>query len=402
MDSHYLDYQAASPVDEKVIEAMLPHFRQTGNPSSVHGRGRCAMRAIEEARSHVAALIGASPEEIIFTSGATEVNNMAIQGAAWLLSKKLGKGEHIITTAVEHPSVFEVCKHLEKHGFTVDYLPVDRYGRVDPSALKDAITGRTILVTIGWANSEIGTVQPIHELAGIAADAGVMFHTDAAAAVGRVPVDVNYASDPANGEHGSHGISLLSLSSPELHGPPGVGALYRRKGKPIGPLFHGGGQERRMRAGTENVPGIVGFGVAARIMKEVMGEENARLQSLGRRLMDSLLEVPFTYLNGHPKQRIPNNVNVRFNFIEGEAMLLNLDMESIYASTGSACTSKSLEPSRVLTSCGVKHEEAHGSIQITLGRFSTREDVDALAERLPDIVHNLRQMSPLTPEELWD
>jgi len=391
MNSHYLDYQAASPVDERVIESMLPHFRVTGNPSSVHGRGRAAMRAIEKARAQVAGLVGASPEEVIFTSGATEANNLAVQGTAWMMGRKLKKGDHIITSMVEHPSVYETCRFLEKHGFEVDFLPVDEYGRVSPAALEDAVKDSTILVTIGWANPEIGTVQPVHELARIAHDAGAIFHTDATAAVGRIPVNVK-----------NSGIDLLTVSSPELHGPPGVGALFRKKGTAISPLQHGGGQERRMRAGTENVPGIVGFGTAARLMREVMAEENARLYSYSRRLMDTLLKIPYAYLNGHPDERIPNNVNIRFNFIEGEAMLLTLDMENIYASTGSACTSKSLEPSRVLTSCGVKHEEAHGSLQITMGRFTTGEDVEALVKRLPDIVHNIRQMSPLTPDELLD
>jgi cysteine desulfurase len=384
-----MDHTAGMPVDQRILEAMLPYFTQNyGNPSSIHSFGNEARRAIDEARSKVAELIGAEKrEEIVFTSGGTESNNLAIKGVAY---RNKDKGNHIITSSIEHMSVINTCKHLSKQGFKVTYLPVDKYGIVDIEALKKEITDKTILVSIMYANGEIGTIEPIKEIGEIVHSKGAFFHVDAVAAAGQIPIDVQ-----------DEGIDLLSLSSNDMYGPRGIGALYIKTGTRILPIIHGGGQERGLRSGTENLPGIVGMGKAAEIAKAEMKTEAERLSKLRDKfikgILDSILE---SYLNGHPTKRLPNNVNVRFSYIEGESLILSLDMEGVACSSGSACTSKTLEPSHVLLAIGLKHEEAHGSLLFTLGKQNTEEDIKYVLGLLPNVVKRLRAISPLTPKEL--
>jgi len=385
----YMDYAAGMPVDPRVFDAMRPHFLESfGNPSSPHTMGLEARTADDEARRRVAQLIGAERnEEIIFTSGATEGNNMALKGVANI---NRSKGNHIITTTIEHMSVINTCKHLTKSGFNVNYLPVDKYGLIDVDALSKAITDKTILISVAYANSEIGTVQPIREIGATARERGAYFHVDGTAAVGKIPIDVR-----------KENIDLLTISSNDMYGPKGVGALYIRDHVRIEPIIHGGGQERGLRSGTENTPGIVGMGKAAEIAKQEMEWEGKRLTPIRDKLISNVLDrIPYSYLNGHPVKRLPNNANMRFSFIEGESLILSLDMIGVSASTGSACTSKTLEPSHVLTGIGLAHEEAHGSLLFTLGRSNTAEDVDYVVEELPGIVKRLRAMSPLTPKEV--
>jgi cysteine desulfurase len=379
----YLDYAATTPVHPDVLQTMLPYFTESyGNPSSIHYFGQDAKVAMGRARESVAALINARPEEIVFTSGGSEADNLAIKGVAFALEEK---GKHIITSAIEHHAVLESLHFLEKRGFRVTYLPVDRYGVVDPRDVEAAIENDTILMSIMHANNEVGTIQPIGEIGAIAKQRGVYLHTDAVQTVGHVPIDVNEMN-----------IDLLSTSAHKLYGPKGIGALYVRKGTRLVSLIHGGEQERRRRASTENIPGIVGFGKAAEIALAEMEEESARITALRDRLIEGLLtHIDDARLNGHPTQRLPNNVNVSVKYIEGESMLLNLDMESIGASTGSACSSGTLEPSHVLLALGLSHEEAHGSLRFSLGIESTDEDVDRVLEVLPSIVSKLRAMSPL-------
>ncbi|MFB0566983.1 MAG: cysteine desulfurase NifS [Candidatus Bathyarchaeia archaeon] len=385
----YMDHTAGMLVDERVLEAMMPCFTQKyGNPSSVHSFGNEARRAIDEARSKVAKLIGAEKkEEIVFTSGGTESNNLAIKGVAY---RNKDKGNHIITSSIEHMSVINTCKHLSKQGFEVTYLPVDKYGIVDIEALKKEITDKTILVSIMYANGEIGTIEPIKEIGEIAHSKGAFFHVDAVAAAGQVPINVQ-----------DENIDLLSLSSNDMYGPRGVGALYRKAGTRILPIIHGGGQERGLRSGTENLPGIVGMGKAAEITKAEMKTEAERLSKLRDEFIKGILDsIPESYLNGHPTRRLPNNVNVRFSYIEGESLILSLDMEGIACSSGSACTSKTLDPSHALLAIGLAHEEAHGSLLFTLGKQNTEEDIKYVLGLLPNVVKRLRAISPLTPKEL--
>jgi len=377
------------PVDERVLEDMMPYFTKSyGNPSSAHYFGGEARTAISEARGRVAELIGAgSKEEIIFTSGGTESNNLAIKGVA---HRNKAKGNHIITSSVEHMSVINTCKHLSKQGFEVTYLPVDRYGIVDIRTLEESITDKTILISVMYANGEIGTIEPIREIGETVHKKGSYFHVDAVAAAGQTPIDVQ-----------KENIDLLSLSSNDMYGPRGVGALYIKKGTPILPMMHGGGQERGLRSGTENLPGIVGMGKAAEIAATEIRTESERLSKLRNRFIRGVLDsIPESYLNGHPTMRLPNNVNVRFSYIEGESVILSLDMEGVTCSSGSACTSKTLEPSHVLLATGLKHEEAHGSLLFTLGRHNTMKDVEYVLDLLPRIVDRLRKISPLTPKEL--
>jgi len=384
-----MDYAAGKPVDERVLEAMMPYFNQKyGNPSSVHSFGNEARKTIDEARGRVAELTGAErTNEIIFTSGGTESNNLAIEGVAY---RNKAKGNHIITSSIEHMSVMNTCKHLSKQGFEVTYLPVDRHGFVDLQALEKEITDKTILVSIMYANGEIGTVEPIGKIGEIAHRKGAYFHVDAVAATGQIPMDVK-----------KENIDLLSLSSNDMYGPRGVGALYVRTGAGVQPVVYGGGQERGLRSGTENLPGIVGMGKAAEIAKAEMKIEAARLTNLRDKLIKGILDsIPESYLNGHPTERLPNNVNVRFSYIEGESLILSLDMEGVACSSGSACTSKTLEPSHVLLAIGLKHEEAHGSLLFTLGKQNTEDDVKYVLDLLPGIVKRLRKISPLTPKEL--
>jgi len=385
----YMDHTAGMPVDPLVIEAMLPYMKSfCGNPSSVHSLGQEARRALAEARTKVAESISAESKESIFlTSGATESNNMAIKGVA---HRNKDQGRHIITSGIEHMSVLNPCKFLMTRGFKVTFLPVDQYGFVDLTSLEEELTNETILVSIMFANGEIGTIQPIKEISQIVHRKNAYLHVDATAANGQVPIDVN-----------DEGIDLLTVSSNDMYGPKGVGALYIKKGTRLEPLIHGGGQERGLRSGTENLPGIVGFGKAAEIAKEEMSSESERLKKLRDRLIKGLLDpIPHSFLNGHSTKRLPNNAAVRYSFIEGESILLDLDMKGVAASSGSACTAKTLEPSHVLRAIGLKHEEAHGSLLFTLGRQNTQEEVDYVISIMPDIVRRLREMSPLTPKEL--
>jgi len=379
----YLDYAATTPCDSLVLKAMEPYFfEKFGNPSSIHTEGQEAKRAIEEARERLASFLGAKPEEIIFTSGGTESNNFAIEGVAYAQGKK---GNHIITTAIEHHAISEPCKFLEKRGFKVTYVGVDKYGLVSPLDIKKAITDKTILVSVMHANNEIGTIEPIAEIGKITKDKGISFHTDAVQTVGHIPVNV----DDLN-------VDLLSLSGHKFYGPKGVGALYVRRGTRIERFLHGGDQEKGRRASTHNTPGIVGLGKAIELCQSKMEEEMKFQMRLRNKLIKEIpSRIPEVYLNGHPQQRLPNNVNFSIKYIEGESILLNLDILGIAASTGSACTSTSLEPSHVLLAIGLSHEIAHGSLRLTLGRWTKEDDIDYLLEYLPGIVAKLRQMSPL-------
>jgi len=379
----YLDYAATTPTHPDVLEAMLPYFNEAfGNPSTIYSYGQEAKGDILEARARVASLIGACDEEIVFTSGGTEADNFAIEGIAFANESK---GNHIITTSIEHHAVLETCKFLEKRGFNITYLPVDNNGLVNPEDVRRAITKNTVLISVMHANNEMGTIEPIAEIGSIAKEAGVYFHTDAVQTVGHIPVDVNKL-----------GVDLLSISAHKLYGPKGVGALYIKKGTKIISFMHGGEQEKRRRAGTENVPGIVGFGKAAELAQMEITEEAKRLTGLRDKLIQGLLErIDHTRLNGRPVMRLPNNVNVSVDFVEGESMLLNLDLEGICASTGSACSSGSLEASHVLLAMGLSHVQAHGSLRFTLGKWTTEEEIQRVLEVLPGIVTKLRAMSPL-------
>ncbi len=379
----YLDHAATTPTHPDVVKAMLPFFADAfGNPSSVYSYGQEAKGAVEEARSKTAELIGARSEEIIFTSGGTEADNFALKGIAYANEHK---GNHIITASTEHHAVMEVCQFLERRGFTITYLPVDEYGLVDPDDVRKAITAKTILISIIHANNEVGTVEPVSEIGEIAKEAEVYFHTDAVQSVGHIPVNVDKLK-----------VDLLSMSAHKLYGPKGVGGLYVRKGTKLVSLMQGGEQEKMRRAGTENVPAIVGLGKAVELARQEMDKEAERLAGLRDKLTEGLREkIDRIRLNGHPTRRLPNNVNVSVDFVEGESMLLNLDLEGICASTGSACSSASLEPSHVLLALGLSPEQAHGSLRFTLGRENTEADVERVLEVLPAIVAKLRAMSPL-------
>ena len=362
---------------------MLPYFNDAfGNPSTIYSYGQEAKGAIEEARVKVADLIGARSEEIIFTSGGTEADNLALKGVAFANENK---GNHIITTPVEHHAIMETLKFLAKRGFEITYLTVDEHGLVAPEEVRRAITDKTILISIMLANNEVGTIEPLAEIGRIAKEAGIYFHTDAVQAVGHIPVDVNEL-----------GVNLLAMSAHKFYGPKGVGALYIRRGTRLTPLAHGGGQERGRRSGTENTPGIIGFGRAVELARQEMTEGAERLTLLRDKLLKGILErIDHSRLNGHSSKRLPSNVNVSIDFVEGESMVLNLDLEGICASTGSACSSVSLEPSHVLLALGLSHEQAHGSLRFSLGRWTTEEDIDRVLEVLPRVVAKLRAMSPL-------
>jgi cysteine desulfurase len=379
----YLDHAATTPTDPAVVQAMLPFFtRIYGNPSSMHAFGQEAKRAIEAARDSIASFLGAKPEEIIFTSGGTESNNFILKGIA---ASAGNRGNHIITSAIEHHAILESCHYLEKQGFHVTYLPVDRFGLVDPDDVKRNITDKTILISVMHANNEIGTIEPIAEIGRIARKRGVPFHTDAVQTFGHLPISV----DELN-------IDALSASAHKFYGPKGVGILYLRRGTRIQSFMHGGEQERKRRASTHNVTGIVGFGKAVELAAEGMEKETRQEIFLRDKLISGILEqIEDTRLNGHPVHRLPNNVNISVAYIEGESMILNLDMEGIAVSTGSACTSASLEPSHVLTAIGLPHELAHGSLRLTLGRATTEADIDRTLDVLPGIVKKLRAISPL-------
>ncbi|MCL6630258.1 MAG: cysteine desulfurase NifS [Armatimonadetes bacterium] len=379
----YLDYAATTPVHPDVLQEMLPYFTEKfSNASTLYRLGNEAREAVETARQKVAVAIGAQADEIYFTSGATESDNWAIIGAALAHQKK---GKHIITTAIEHHAVLDTCKFLEKQGWRLTVLPVDQDGLVDPADVSSAITDETVLISVMHSNNEIGVIEPVSEIGAIARNKDILFHTDATQSVGKVPVNV----DELN-------VDLLALSGHKIYGPKGVGALYVRKGIKISPYMHGGGQEKRKRAGTHNVPGIVGLGKAAEIAVHDMALESARLEKLRDKLINGILErIPHSRLNGHPTKRLPNNVNVCIAGVEGESMILLLDHEGICASSGSACTSGDLTASHVLLALGIPHELAHGSLRLTLGRDTTEADVDRVLEVLPSVINTLRAMSPV-------
>lgn len=385
----YMDHTAGKPIDTRVVEAMLPYMKSFyGNPASLHSFGQEPRKALEEARAKIAELINAEKKEsVIFTSGATESNNLAIKGVSY---RNRDRGTQLITSSIEHMSVINPCKFLKTRGFEVAFLPVDKYGSVNLESLEKGLTEKTVFVSIMYANGEIGTIQPIKEISQIVHSKSAYLHVDATAANGQVPIDVR-----------KEGIDLLTLSSNDMYGPKGIGALYIKEGTRIEQLIHGGGQERGLRSGTENLPSIVGFGKAAELAKIGMQIESERLIRLRNKLIKGLLDsIPYSFLNGHPTRRLPDNVAVRFSFIEGESMLLSLDMKGVAASSGSACTAKTLEPSHVLLATGLKHEEAHGSLLFTLGKQNTEEEVDYAVGIMPDIVKRLRAISPLTPKEL--
>ncbi len=379
----YFDHSATTPVHPDVAAEMFRYVHEIfGNPSSIHSFGREARKAVEAARSKVAQGIGANPEEVVFTSGGTESDIMAIRGAAYANRKK---GNHIITSAIEHHAVLDTCKDLEKEGFELTILPVDGYGMVSPRDAAGAIRENTTLITIMHANNEAGTIQPISEIGAIAREKGVLFHTDAVQSMAKIPVKVNELM-----------VDLLSVSGHKIYAPKGVGALYIRRGVRWRPFNSGGGQERKRRPGTENVPGIAALGKAVELAVKDMEEENKRLTFLRDKLIKGILDrISHVRLAGHPAMRLPNHVNLIFEFIEGESMLLRLDMQGVAASSGSACTSGSLNPSHVLLAMGIPHEMAHGSLRLTLGRSNTEEDVDAFLSMMPPIVEQLRAMSPL-------
>lgn len=383
MKNVYMDYAATTYVKPEVLEEMMPFFTEKyGNPSSFYGISRETKMAIDKARSRVSKALNCDPNEIYFTGGGSEADNWAIKGIA---SAHRKKGNHIITTKIEHHAVLHTCEYLEKNGFEVTYLNVDKEGFIDLEELKNAITDKTILVSIMFANNEIGTIQPVKEIGEICRERKVLFHTDAVQAIGNIPVDVKEMN-----------IDLLSLAGHKVYGPKGIGALYIRKGVRIDNLIHGGGQERARRAGTENTASIVGLGKAIELATESLEEHNKKITKLRDRLIDGLLKVPHTRLNGpRGKKRLPGNANITFEFIEGESILLSLDFEGVCASSGSACTSGSLDPSHVLLAIGLPHELAHGSLRLTLGDGSTDEDVDYVLEVVPPIIERLRNMSPL-------
>ena len=383
MDRIYLDNAATTAVSPEVLTAMLPYFTECyGNPSSIHSTGRDAHKAVDASRRQVAAAINADPSEIYFTAGGSESDNWAIKGTAFA---KRDKGNHIITTAIEHHAVLHTCQWLEKQGFEVTYLPVDENGLVSVEDVEKAITDKTILISVMAANNEIGTIEPIAEIGALARSRGILFHTDAVQAVGAIPLDVKAMN-----------IDMLSMSGHKFHGPKGIGALYIRKGVRLDTLIAGGAQERGKRAGTENLPGIVGIGKAIEIATRDMEANAARMTALRDKLIHGILEsIPDVRLNGHPTRRLPNNVNVSVRYIEGEALLLRLDLAGIAGSSGSACTSGSLDPSHVLLAIGLPHEIAHGSLRLTLGTDTTEADIDEVLDKLPGIVKNLRDMSVL-------
>lgn len=383
MSKVYLDYAATTAAHPEVIQAMLPYFGEKyGNASSLHSFGQEARSAIEKARTTIAGFINAAPEEVIFTSGGTESDNSAILGIAYANQER---GDHIITSSIEHHAVIESCHFLEKRGFKVTYLPVDKYGMVNPDDVKKALTSRTILVTIMHASNEVGTIQPIAEIGKITRAAGVYFHTDAVQTFGHLPIDVRELN-----------VDLLSVSGHKLCGPKGIGILFIRKGTRLAPFMLGGGQEDGRRGSTYNTPGIVGLGKAVEIAKRDIGEEGLRLSSLRDQLITGLQsQIDLVKLNGHPTKRLPNNVNISLAYVEGEATLLTLDFEGICASTGSACSSESMEPSHVLTAMCIPAEEARCSIRFSLGKWTSQADIDKVLEVLPRIMVKLRSISPL-------
>jgi len=388
MKKVYMDYGSTTPVDKEIVEEMIPYFNQIyGNASSIHSFGIKANEAIEKSRKKVANLLNANSSEIFFTGGGTESDNMAIKGISFLdhnKKKKNSKGPHIITSSIEHPAVLEPCKYLKKLGYIVKYLPVDKYGIVDLTDLKNSISKNTFLISIMFANNEIGTIEPIKEIGKIAKENNIFFHTDAVQAIGKIPIDVKKLN-----------IDLLSISSHKIYGPKGVGALFIRRGININPIIQGGGHERGLRSGTYNTPGIVGIGKACELLNTNLKKHIEYLKKLRDKLINDVLKNQETYLNGHPEKRLVNNAHFRFTAIEGESLNMMLNDKGIASSTGSACSSKKLEASHVLTAIGLKPEDAHGSLRLTLGKENTVEDIDYVSEILPKVVSHLRKMSPL-------
>ncbi|HIY96267.1 MAG TPA: cysteine desulfurase NifS [Candidatus Borkfalkia excrementigallinarum] len=384
----YFDHAATTPVDPRVFEKMKPYFTENfGNPNSQHSYGRRTVTAVDDARDTVARLIGAKPNEIYFTSGGTESDNWALRGAAHAYANK---GKHLIVSAVEHPAVLSAAKELQKEGFEVTFAAVDEYGTVDLAKLKEAIRPDTTLIGVMTANNEIGTLQPVREISALARERGILFFTDAVQAAGAMPLNVR---EP--------GVDMLSFSGHKFYGPKGVGVLYVRSGLRIGKLIAGGHQERSMRGGTTNVPGVVGLAEAFRLANEEMAQNNAHVAALRDRFIARVLrEIPYVKLNGHPKNRLPNNANFSFRYIEGESLLFSLDLAGIAVSSGSACSSGSLEPSHVLLATGLPEGLAHGSIRFSFGKENTAEEVDFAVDKLKEIVVRLRALSPLFPKEL--
>ncbi len=379
----YFDNAATTPVRKEVYDEILPYFIQYyGNASSVYTIARESKKALEKAREQVAKALNANIDEIYFTAGGSESDNFALKGIAEAMEKK---GKHIITTQIEHHAILHTCEYLQQRGFEITYLPVDEYGKISLEELKNAIRKDTILISVMFANNEIGTIQPIKEIGAIAKQKGIYFHTDAVQAVGHVKIDVKEMN-----------IDLLSLSGHKICAPKGIGAIYIKKGVAINPLIHGGAQEKRRRAGTENIAGIVGLGKAIELANEEIEQNATKVSALRDKLINGILEkIPYSKLNGHPTDRLPGNCNISFEFIEGESMLLLLDSKGIAASSGSACTSGSLDPSHVLLAIGLPHEKAHGSLRMTLEHYNTEKEVDVVLEELPAIVSKLRDMSPL-------
>ena len=381
----YFDYAATTPVNKRVAKAMTPFLSEKfGNTMSLHSFGQEAKFALDQSRQILADLINAEPNEIIFTGSATESNNLALKGVAFA---NKNKGNHIIISSIEHPCIMESAKWLEKQGFEITKLPVDKYGMVNPKDVKKAITKKTILVSVIHASNEIGTIEPIEEIGKICRQVGVYFHTDASQSFGKIPIDVKKMN-----------IDLLTASSHKIYGPKGAGLLYVREGIKLVPLLHGGGQENGLRSSTVNVPAIVGFAKAAEICRKEMRlkgyPENRRLTSLRDKLIKSVLKIKNSHLNGHPKNRLVNNANFWFDFIEGESLVMQLDLEGIACSTGSACSSFKLEPSDVLLAIGLKPQEAHGSLRVSLGRFTTEKEINQLIKVLPKIIKKIRAISP--------
>lgn len=385
----YLDYSATTPVKEEVLKEMLPYFNENfGNPSSLYSIGLESKDAVENARSKVASLINAQPREVYFTAGGSEADNWAVFGIADALKEK---GNHIITTEIEHHAMLHTCEFLSKRGFDITYLPVEKDGRVNPEVLEKAITDKTILVSVMMINNEIGTIEPIKELAAVAKKHGILFHSDAVQALGNMEIDVK-----------DLGVDLLSMSSHKIYGPKGIGALYIRKGVKISNFVHGGAQEMGKRAGTENLPAIIGFGKAAELAKENLKSHVKHCSELRDYLVEEVLKrIPNTYYNGSKEFRHPGNANITFEYIEGEAMLILLDQLGICISTGSACSSKSLKPSHVLSAIGIPVERIHGSLRLTVGDFTTKEDIDYVIESLEKIVSRLREISSVNTQKGW-
>jgi len=378
MDKIYMDYAATTPVDPRVVEAMLPYFTEKfGNSAALYSVGQEAEQKLEDCRRKVAKLLDVKPEEIFFTSGGTESDNFALKGVAFAK----GKG-HIVTSKIEHHAVLHPAQWLEKRGFRVTYLSPDKYGTVSPESVESAIKDDTILVSIMHANNEIGTIEPIEEIGKICRKRSVPLHTDAVQTVGKIPVELK-------------NVDLLSSSGHKIYGPKGVGIIFIREGAEIEPLLHGGGHEHGMRSGTENIAGIVGYTTALELAMKEMKADTKKLLEFRKRMIEGIEKIPDSWLNGHPEKRLPGNVHFCFRFIEGESLVLLLDQKGIEASTGSACSSKSLEPSHVLTAIGLKPEEAHGSLRLTMGRFTKEEDVNFVLKELPGIVERLRKISPL-------